>query len=847
MSKYSASFLTLVLMLVGGPANTEACAQSSEQKPGKLVFPLTFGNTAADTAKAEVTALLKPIDAQSLELQVTVILPDDHYTYSMDKSFGAPTKIELTNLGSLVMGDGDWKADHEPKVVFDDELGQTVEKYFSRVTWSRVLNGSVNSDTKVTGEISGQYCGDGTCRPFENPEFTAVLPVDTSVSVAAPMEDAESDRNPVTISPKNGKAAKEGLIVFDVRLSPPHPTVGQEVTLSIRATVKDPWHTFALDQDPDMAGTPTTIELTTVNGLKETGPAFKPSAEPRIEYPLDDIVQKVHFGEVTWSRRLMLTEPAAELGGSITFQMCSNGSCLPASTEEFELTLTAGKPGSDPGEPLAPTVVNGDPQASDQQNPANKKGFFTFVLGAIVAGFVALLTPCVFPMIPVTVAFFLKQEEKKQGSSVRLAIIYSLSIVAAFTIIGLIVTVVYGPTSLNALANNKWLNLFFAALFLLFGLMLLGVFEFQIPSWVLTWTSKREAAGGVVGVVFMALTFTLVSFTCTFAFVGSLLAWAANGEVFWPVIGMLAFSSAFASPFFLLALFPSLLKRLPKSGGWMNDVKVTMGLIELALVAKFLSVSDIGFSVDHNPVFVTYNIFMVSWIVLSAVSGIYLLGLFRRQMGPVSSTVKAVRNAFAVLFLLLAGYIAAGMLVLHMPLQPLWFNIVSFAPPDVHVRNTEGLGYVISHHKMDYALDFEKAIASAVSADRPLFVDFTGVNCVNCRKMERSIMIDDAVMQQLEKLVRAQLYTDFVPGIRDAQLSARLSQMNKKLQETLVNDTSLPLYAVVSADGKTVLSVFIGLDPSGGKDFLEFLDAGLNRWEEFKKIEIAAGDLPAGR
>ena len=596
-----------------------------------------------------------------------------------------------------------------------------------------------------------------------------------------------------------------------------------------------------------MAGTPTTIELTTISGLKETGPDFKPSVEPRTERPLDDIVQRVHFDEVTWSRRLTLTEPAAELGGSVTFQMCSNGTCLPPTIAEFELTLTAGKPGSDPGEPLVPKAGNGDAQAADDQNPANKEGFFTFVLGAVVAGFVALLTPCVFPMIPVTVAFFLKQEEKKQGSSVRLAIIYSLSIVAAFTIIGLIVTVVYGPTSLNALANNKWLNLFFAALFLLFALILLGVIEFQIPSGLLTWTSKREAAGGIVGVVFMALTFTLVSFTCTFAFVGSLLAWAANGDVFWPVIGMLAFSAAFASPFFLLALFPSLLKRLPKSGGWMNDIKVTMGIIELALVAKFLSVSDIGFSADHIPVFITYNNFMVSWIVLSAVSGIYLLGLFRRQMGPVSSTVKAVRNAFAVLFLLLAGYITAGMFVHSMPLKPLWYNVVSFAPPDVHVRNTDELGYVISHHKMDYALDFEKAIASAEDEDRPLFVDFTGVNCVNCRKMERSVMIDDAVMQQLEKLVRAQLYTDFVPGIRDAQLSARLSGMNKKLQETLVNDSSLPLYAVVSADGKKVLSVFIGLDPSGGKDFLDFLHAGLSRWEELKKIEVAAGDFSAGR
>ncbi len=497
----------------------------------------------------------------------------------------------------------------------------------------------------------------------------------------------------------------------------------------------------------------------------------------------------------------------------------------------------------------APRLADtGQPADADavQQDQSPQEGFLAFVVTAAAAGFLALLTPCVFPMIPVTVAFFLKQEEKRAGSSIKLAVIYSLSIICAFTILGLVVAGIFGPASLNTLANNKWLNLFFAGLFLVFSLMLLGVFEIQIPSSLLTWTSKREATGGVIGVIFMALTFTLVSFTCTFAFVGSLLAWAAKGQVFWPVVGMLAFSAAFASPFFLLALFPSMLKRLPRSGGWMNDVKVTMGIVELALVAKFLSVADIGFSVGSIPVFITYTGFLVSWIILAVITGVYLLGLFRKPTGPASLTVKIVKNLSGLTFLVFACYVAAGVFVREMPLAFIWDNVAAFAPPNVVVKNTDTMGFVISHHEMDYALEFEKATAAAESEQRPMFIDFTGVNCVNCRKMERSVLVDKAVLERLHQLVRAQLYTDLVPGIRDKAFAEQIIMQNQELQNELVGDFTLPFYAVVSADGKEVLASFQGLDRSGGEDFVKFLDAGLKSWETKKQTAVSAKDVIIG-
>ncbi|MBC7965618.1 MAG: thioredoxin family protein [Fuerstia sp.] len=858
-----AGVMLAVLCLQAAPAQQEA--------DGLLGGAALFGNTSGPDVDVEISAVLKTVDGGRTEIQVTALVPDGYYIYSMNPSFTGATKITLLDTGSLTASKPQWQADHEPKAVFEKDLDQTVEKFFGSVTWSTTLEGTADPSTVVTGKLSGLYCsspefgGNGECVPVRNRKFTAALAEPASppqsettpVTDVAPAADAphitSTDKNPVAVIPKigYGKASKEGMIRFEIGLTPQRPQIGDEVTLSIRTVLEDPWHTFALDQDPDMAGQPTTIEFGTMKGLEPIGDKFTASVEPEIERPLDDIVQRVHFHEVTWSHRFTLSDSTAELDGVIRFQVCSNGSCLPPGKAEFALTLTAGQldsavddttltPG--PAGSKRPAIAT----AANAENEDQKEGFFAFVFTAAAAGFLALLTPCVFPMIPVTVAFFLKQEEKRVGSSIRLAIIYSLSIIGAFTVLGLITAGIFGPASLNTLANNKWLNLFFAALFLMFALMLIGVFEIQIPSSVLTWTSKRESTGGVIGVVFMALTFTLVSFTCTFAFVGSLLAWAAKGQVFWPVVGMLAFSSAFASPFFLLALFPSMLKRLPRSGGWMNDVKVTMGIVELALVVKFLSVADIGFSVGSIPVYITYRIFLVTWIALSVATGIYLLGLFRQPTGPLSSTVKSVRSLFAVLFLAFAGYVTAGMFVHKMPLTAIWHNVAAFAPPDVAVRNTEAMGFVISHHEMDYALEFEKATAAAEKEQRPIFIDFTGVNCVNCRKMERSVLIDEAVLERLDQLVRAQLYTDFVPGIRDKEFAEKLIVQNQDLQASLVGDVTLPFYAVISADGKKVLSLSKGLDRSGGKDFVTFLDKGLKEWESQKKTSIAARDVVTG-
>ncbi len=852
MSRFRSSLLCFSQIFVLVAAG-QVFAQSPDKDFGQLDFaPLAFGNAAADNdVDIEIMAQLKPINDQSVELQVTMITPKGYYTYSMDKSFGGATKIKLTELAGLKDDGSDWKADHEPKVVMDDVLGQKVEKFFSKVTWSKTLTGIVNKDIVVTGKLSGQYCGSGEdgipgeCRPVSNRQFTAKLvsvAKEQTADSAAPNAGADLNPSSITLLPKigYGKSAKSGLMQFDVSLSPAKAAVGEEVTLSVKATITEPWHTFALDQDPEMAGLPTTIDVTDNTGLEPIGDAFQPSEAPEI-HTVGEYVQRIHHEEIIWTRKYVVTAPDAVISGTIRFQMCSNGTCLPPTPAKFDLTMTtAGSSGDKPpavAQTDATSTSEGDADsgAASRQGGGGiaKDGLVAFLLTAIGSGFIALLTPCVFPMIPVTVAFFLKQEEKKAGSSLKLAVVYCLSIIGAFTILGLITAAVFGEASLQTLANNRWLNLGFAALFTFFGVMLLGVIEIQIPYWLLSVTSQRESAGGLIGVVFMAITFTLVSFTCTFAFVGSLLVVAAGGDYLWPIIGMLGFSTAFASPFFVLALFPGMLKKLPRSGGWMNDVKVVIGLVELAAVVKFLSVADIGFSASRTPVYLTYNVFLWTWITLAAIAGIYLLGVFRKPRAKFSF----LRYGTAALFLAFAGRLTAGLIGVQLPADPVWNLVAAFSPPNVKetpIRQTDELGYVIAHHDLDFMMEYERAVQVASKDQQPLFVDFTGVNCVNCRQMERTVMTQESVISALKKMVRAQLYTDEVPGITDVEFRDKLRVMNLELQSELIGDVALPSYAVVSADGKKVLAYFSGLDTSGGKNFLEFLNAGLDRWESIR-------------
>lgn len=803
------------------------CAQESFSIP-------SFGLSPGGSDSLEVAATAVPVDSRTVDVNVTITPPADSYIYSTTTPFGQPTEVKITSDGFRAVGEV--TADHPPKVVDDPVIGETMEKFYGHVTFTvrvKKTSGELTAGEVISGEVHGQYCSDkdGTCVPIRPPAtFQASLPEIIDVPVAGSAGDVSGDvpasRAVAEIVPVI-ENMETSPVTFTARLSPENPKGGDLVQLTVTASVERPYHIYSITQPVSEFGPRATeIKVDRAVGLEEVPPGFVAEEKPEIkDSGIPDIPPaEIHHDTVTWTRDFVLTGEAALVEGQITFQVCNETSCLPTTEVSFQLA-TAG------ATELAPAVPAGSDIAENFGNTDGDQGVAAFVIAAMSAGFLALLTPCVFPMIPVTVSYFLKQGEERPGSTLKLAIIYCAGIVGAFTILGLLMAVILGPASLNQLATNPWLNLGFALIFTIFALMLLGMFEITVPSWLVTWTSKNQQSGGLVGVLFMALTFTLVSFTCTFAFVGSILVAAAQGSYLRPVIGMVAFSGAFASPFFVLALFPSMLKKLPKSGGWMNSVKVTLGLLELAIVSKFLSVADTGFSPTGTPQYLDFQLVMGSWIAVAIVTGMYLLNVFRLPGDSPSDTVGAMRCLFSVGFFGLAAYIAVGTFSPNAPEGVLWQQIVAFGPAQIDVASDEE-GYFVEHDGLKYSLNFDEAVATATETHTPMFLDFTGVDCQNCRLMEKRVLPKEFVHSAISDLVRVQLYTDKIPGVKaDPELHDKLLARNHELQSRWFGTAAIPAYAIVTPDGKQILSRFVGLDRSGNaEEFKAFLNAGLDKW-----------------
>ena len=313
----------------------------------------------------------------------------------------------------------------------------------------------------------------------------------------------------------------------------------------------------------------------------------------------------------------------------------------------------------------------------------------------------------------------------------------------------------------------------------------------------------------------MALTFVLTSFSCTFAFVGSLLVAAAQGEYYWPVLGMLAFGATFATPFFGLALMPGMLKSLPKSGGWLNAVKVVMGFVEAGIAVKYISIVDQQW--NSVPWLFDFTNVMTLWSVLSISTGLYLLGQFRLSHDSAIQGLSPIRVLLAMGFLMLGGLFGVGLL---QPERDAWLldQLIAFAP--ARLNNEE------------FEPDFDKGVAQATKDNKPLFIDFTGVNCNNCRLMEKK-MARPHNHVRLKRCVLVQLYTDKVPNIDDPKEAERLLARNIALQSGWFKDVSMPAYVIATPDGKTILASFLGLEQRRG-DFAKFLDAGWEKWESLQ-------------
>ena len=499
---------------------------------------------------------------------------------------------------------------------------------------------------------------------------------------------------------------------------------------------------------------------------------------------------------------------------------------------------------------VAPAVVVA---AAPIAPAADAAGLWAFAFGAFVAGLGALLTPCVFPLIPMTVSFFTSGSGSRSQGIFK-AVVYGLSIVFVYVVVGLLVTVLLGESGLNLISTHWLPNLLFFVVFVVFGLSFLGLFEITLPHGMVNAIDTQADKGGWVGVFFMALTLVVVSFSCTGPIVASVLTLAAHGERITPVVGMLGFSLAFALPFTLFAIFPAWLKSLPRSGGWLNTVKVVLGFVELMLALKFLSMADLA----YHWHLLSRDLYLVLWIVLSALLGLYLLGKFKLSHDSDLNHLSVGRLLMAVLALSFTVYLIPGLLGAPLPL------LAGYLPPqssrDFSLAAPEGAAagratpvanalceapkyasFLELPHGLPGYFDLEQARRCARAQHKPIFIDFTGHACVNCRKMEATVWSDPRVLRRLRddyvvvalyvddktELPRAEWYT----SAYDQKQKKSLGQQNADLQVARYGVNAQPYYVLLdSADpaGKPLVPP-IAYEPDAAQ-FAQFLDAGLAKY-----------------
>ncbi|MFN9150192.1 MAG: protein-disulfide reductase DsbD family protein, partial [Bacteroidota bacterium] len=452
-----------------------------------------------------------------------------------------------------------------------------------------------------------------------------------------------------------------------------------------------------------------------------------------------------------------------------------------------------------------------------------RKGLVSFFLYAMGVGFLALLTPCVFPMIPITVSFFTKRHEKHRGSGMRDSALFGLGIISTFTAVGILASVIFGGTAVQDLAANPWMNLGIGLLFMVLAFNLFGSFEIQVPVSIMNALNKKSQGDGTVSVLLMGLTFSLTSFTCTVPFVGTLLLSASGGDYLYPAVGTFGFATAFAIPFVLLSMFPSLLVRLPRAGGWMNNLKVVMGFLEIAAAVKFFSTAEFIFGLGLLP----REVFLAVWAGVCLLIVLYLLGTFRMTLDTPVERVGGLRAFFAVIFATLTLWFTGGMLG-----KPLAADLEALLPPEnyhqlldqmngapaVSAAPTTSETSSAGHGGLTWLNDLEKAKKIARQEGKPIFIDFTGFACVNCRLMEKEVFPKPEVVEQFKKFVLVQLYTDrkSEPYITNQNIL--------KTYGTVAN----PLYVMLRPDGSYVAQsgyqTQFRSDPS---TFLAFLSQAL--------------------
>ncbi len=598
-----------------------------------------------------------------------------------------------------------------------------------------------------------------------------------------------------------------------------------EIELQFKANIEKGWHLYSQHLPNEADAYPTDFIFLNLENYQLLGEMFEPDPIRKADAMFDNMILPYFKDEVVFRQRIKVKSSSDfKINGEISFMSCDASQCVFPPLTQFSFNI-------------------------DGTNQKTSEGMWWLFFIAFMSGFAALITPCVFPMIPLTVSFFTKKSKTK-AQGIANAVIYGISIIIIYVALGVGVSSIFGADALNNMATNVYFNIGFFLLLIVFGASFLGAFDIELPS---SWTNKSmqaEGKGGLMGIFFMAFTLALVSFSCTGPIVGTLLVEAATGGFLGPIVGMLGFSLAIALPFTFFAAFPGWLNSLPQSGGWLNSVKVTLGFLEIALAFKFLSNADLVLQTH----FLERELFIAIWIIIFGLLTFYLLGFLKFAHDSDLKYISVSRLFIAIL---------TGTLTIYM-IPGLWgapLKIINAFPPPMHysespyglgnsqildlsTEDKKNTGQHLGPQGIMVFHDYNEGMTFAKEKNKPVVIDFTGWACVNCRKMEEQVWSNEAVKSILSNdLVLISLYVDERKELpKDEQYETTLAGKNKKVKTT--GDKWMVLQANTYGTNSQPYYVFLNneeeqlIEPANYQDygtvelFLDWLNRGI---KEYKK------------
>jgi thiol:disulfide interchange protein len=625
-------------------------------------------------------------------------------------------------------------------------------------------------------------------------------------------------------------------------------TGDKQYELVFTASIENNWHIYAMDL-PDGGPIPTSFSFDTVPGFKLEGKAYE------VTKPVEVLDEAFGFKIRTFStkaefrQKIVAVEPSFTVKGAVNFMACNNATCSPPKDAEFEIAVKE----KSSGETVASSAIG-----SEDTTPVTDRRLLRFFLISLLAGFAGVLTPCVFPMIPMTVAFF-SQGSENRGKSISKALIFGFSIILIYSSLGLIVSLTSAGAGFANTLSTHWLpNILFFSLFVIFAASFFGAFEIVLPNKWVTGADSRVDKGGIMSAFFMGLTTVIVSFSCTGPIIGALLVEAASGDVLRPTLGMLGFGIAFALPFTIFALFPSIMSRIPKSGGWLNSIKVVLGFIMLAFSMKFLMTIDSVYSLG----LISRDLFIAIWIVLFSLLGLYLAGRIKFSHDSDLKHIGTFRLFLIIIVFSFVVYLIPGLF--GSPLKGLSSFLPSQTTSELNLpalisanRSNQGISLQKSQASelcsepkhgeifemplgLEGYFDFKQGLECAREQKKPVLIDFKGHACANCKLMEARVWSDPEVLRRLrENFVIIALYADdrtqlpdneWIKSEVDGKIKKTIGKINEDLEISKFKTNALPLYVITDHEGNPLIKPM----PTNlnVEEFKKWLDDGAAKFTE---------------